>query len=64
MRAPEAVGREQLARRLVLETHHSAEAAILILRGADSGVSALPTGATRKDRLIAMHRAASMPGGL
>jgi hypothetical protein len=58
--APEACGREWLARRLVLGSNHSSAAAILILRGANAGVATLPAGAARAARLATMRRAVSM----
>lgn len=58
--APEATGREWLARRLVLETKHSPAAAILILRGADAEIATLPAGAARAARLATMRRTISM----
>lgn len=60
LRAPEAVGREHLARQLAFHTKHSALAAILILRGAGTDVTALPVGGARKERLAAIRRAATL----
>lgn len=60
LRAPEAVGREHLARQLAFDTQHSVMAALLILRGASADVSALPVGGARTARLAAMRRAAQL----
>ncbi|MDH3031068.1 hypothetical protein [Methylobacterium fujisawaense] len=58
--APEAAGREHQARRLIEGTKHSALAIILILRGADADVAALPIGAARVARLAAIRGAAQL----
>ncbi|MCJ2102709.1 hypothetical protein [Methylobacterium sp. E-046] len=60
LRAPEAVGREPLARQLAFQTKHSALAAILILRSAGTDVATLPVGGERRERLAAMRRVATM----